>query len=70
MAIVIRRSTLGALGALGLSFGIAGGAHADVVLPVQNLDFSQFNGTFKAPKTLFQTAAPTDWSIGHRGHLQ
>jgi hypothetical protein len=35
-----------------------------MVLPVTNLDFNQFSGTFSAPKTLFTTAAPTGWSIG------
>ncbi|HUK07104.1 MAG TPA: PEP-CTERM sorting domain-containing protein [Stellaceae bacterium] len=57
------RSAAIALTATGLSLGLAHSADADV-LPVQNLQFNEFTGTFTAPKTLFTTAAPTDWTIG------
>lgn len=52
------------LTAVGLSLGLGASAQADTMLPVQNLTFNQFNGTFTAPKTLFTTADPADWSIG------
>jgi hypothetical protein len=58
-----------ALAAIGLSVGLAGVAKANVVLPVTNLEFNQFTGTFSAPKTQFNTAAPTGWSIGSGGNL-
>jgi hypothetical protein len=56
-----------ALATIGLSVGLSSVAKANVVLPVTNLEFNQFNGTFTAPKTLFQTAAPTGWQIGPGG---
>jgi hypothetical protein len=52
------------LAAIAVSAGLAYSAKADVVLPVQNLEFNQFTGTFTPPKTLFTTAAPTNWFIG------
>jgi len=58
----LKSAALG-LSAIGLSLGWAYSAQADV-LPVQNLTFNEFTGTFTAPKTLFTTAAPTDWAIG------
>lgn len=59
-----------ALAAIGLSVGLAGVAKADVVLPVTNLGFNQFNGNgFVPPKTQFNNAAPTGWSIGSGGNL-
>jgi hypothetical protein len=61
---MLRKSGALGLAAIGLSLGLAHPAKADVVLPVQNLGFNEFTGTFTAPKTLFTTAAPTDWSIG------
>jgi hypothetical protein len=64
MAVSIRKSASVALAAVGLSLGLAAGAQADVVLPVQNLQFNEFDGTFSAPKTQFQAAAPTGWSTG------
>jgi hypothetical protein len=58
-----------AIAAIGLSVGVAGVAKANLVLPVTNLEFNQFSGTFTAPKTQFNTAAPTGWSIGSGGNL-
>jgi hypothetical protein len=52
-----------ALAAIGLSAGLASVAKADV-LPVTNLQFNQFTGTFNGTKNLFHDAAPTGWSIG------
>ncbi len=52
------------LTAVGLSLGLAASAQADV-LPVQNLAFNQFTGTFGGkPKNFFTTVNPNDWSIG------
>jgi hypothetical protein len=64
MAALTRKAASVSLAAVGLSLGLAGVAKADVDLPVQNLGFNEFGGTFTSPKTLFSTAAPTDWSIG------
>ena len=64
MVVSTSKSASIALAAIGLSLGVAGAARADVILPVTNLTFNQFSGTFTAPKTLFQNAAPTGWSIG------
>jgi len=57
------------LAAIGLSLGVAGAARAATVLPVTDLSFNVFSGTFTAPKTLFTTAAPTGWSIGSVAQL-
>jgi len=51
--------------AIGLSAALAGAAKADTILPVTNLGFNVFSGTFTAPKSLFTTAKPTGWSIGN-----
>lgn len=61
---MLRKSAALGLAAVGLSLGLAHSAQADVVLPVTNLGFNTFTGTFTPPKTLFTTAAPTGWSIG------
>jgi hypothetical protein len=54
-----------AFAAIGLSVGLAGAAKADVILPVTNLGFNVFSGTFTPPKSRFTVAAPTGWSIGN-----
>lgn len=59
---VLKSAAIG-VSAIALSLGLAYSAQADV-LPVTNLTFNQFTGTFTPPKTLFTTAAPTDWTIG------
>lgn len=58
-----KSATIG-VSAIALSLALACSAQADTVLPVTNLTFNVFSGTFTAPKTLFTTAAPTGWSIG------
>jgi len=60
----LRKSALTGVSAIALSLGLACAAEADVVLPVQNLAFNDFTGTFLAPKDLFTHAAPTNWFIG------
>ena len=45
-----------AIAAIGLSVGVAGVAKANLVLPVTNLEFNQFSGTFTAPKTEHERA--------------
>jgi hypothetical protein len=68
---LLHKSTAIGLAAAALSLGLAytaDPAKADV-LPVTNLGFNQFTGTFTAPKTLFTTAAPTGWSIGAAAQL-
>ncbi len=57
------RSTALAVTAIGLVLGTAYSAKADV-LPVTNLEFNQFDGTFTPPKDFFTNAQPTNWSIG------
>jgi hypothetical protein len=53
-----------ALTAIGLSLGLACSAEADAILPVTNLGFNSFTGTFTPPKDFFTHAMPTSWSIG------
>src|SRR5271154_1094108 len=60
----LRKSVLTSVSAIALSLGLAWSAQADVVLPVTNLTFNVFNGTFTPVKTLFTVAAPTNWAIG------
>jgi PEP-CTERM motif len=60
----LRKSVLTGVSAIALSAGLACSAQADTVLPVTNLVFNTFTGTFTPPKTLFTTAAPTNWTIG------
>jgi hypothetical protein len=64
VSMTLRKSAGIGLTAVGLVLGLACSAQADVVLPVTNLGFNSFTGTFTPPKTLFTTAAPTGWSIG------
>jgi len=59
-----RKLGLTGVSAIALSVGLAYSAQADVMLPVNNLEFNMFTGTFTPPKTLFTTAAPTNWAIG------
>jgi hypothetical protein len=58
------RSATVAFAAVAISLGLVDAARADTVLPVTNLTFNQFSGTFNAPKTQFNNAAPTGWSTG------
>ncbi len=51
---------------IALAVGLAGSAEADV-LPVTNLAFNVFNGTFIPPKDFFTLAQPTGWSVGAAG---
>jgi hypothetical protein len=51
------------LSVVALAAGLAGSAKADV-LPVTNIEFNQFSGTFLPVKDFFQLAQPTGWSIG------
>ena len=50
MAASTRKFASVALAAIGLSVGLAGAAKANVVLPVTNLEFNQFSGTFTPEK--------------------
>jgi hypothetical protein len=59
----LRKSALIGVSAIALSLGLAYSAKADV-LPVTNLQFNTFSGTFTPPKDFFTHAAPTNWSIG------
>jgi hypothetical protein len=59
----LRNSAVIGLAAAGLSLGLAGTARADV-LPVTDLSFNTFNGTFIGPKDTFTSAEPAGWSIG------
>jgi hypothetical protein len=60
----LRISALTGVSAIAPSVGLAWSAQADVVLPVQNLAFNEFTGTFLAPKDPFTHAVPTNWFIG------
>jgi PEP-CTERM motif len=60
----LRNSVLTGVSAIALSLGLSYSAQADLVLPVTNLTFNEFTGTFTPVKTLFTTAAPTNWAIG------
>ena len=57
-----KSATIG-LSAIALSLGLAYSAKA-AVLPVTNLEFNVFSGTFTPPKDFFTHANPTGWSIG------
>jgi PEP-CTERM motif-containing protein len=59
-----RKSAIIGVSALALSLGLACSAQADTVLPVTNLTFNTFSGTFDPPKDFFTHAEPTGWSIG------
>jgi len=61
----LRKSlTLGA-SAIAVSLGLAASAQASTVLPVTNLTFNAFSGTFNGkPKNFFTQVMPTGWSIG------
>ena len=64
---LLHKSTAIGLAAAALSLGLAftaDTAKADLVLPVTNLSFNAFSGTFTAPKDFFTHAQPTGWSIG------
>jgi hypothetical protein len=61
---LLRKTLSLGVSAVALSLGLAYSAQASTVLPVTNLTFNTFTGTFTPPKTLFTTAAPTDWAIG------
>jgi PEP-CTERM motif len=58
------KPTAVALTAIGLALGLACSAEAAAVLPVTNLQFNTFSGTFSPPKDFFTNADPTGWSIG------
>ncbi len=60
----LRKSAIIGVSAIALSLGLAYSAQADVVLPVTNLTFNEFTGTFTQPKDFFTHAEPTGWSIG------
>ncbi|MGH7047223.1 MAG: PEP-CTERM sorting domain-containing protein [Stellaceae bacterium] len=47
-----------------MSLGLAGSAQADQILPVNDLQFNTFNGTFDPTKDTFTHSEPTGWSIG------
>jgi len=61
----LRKSlTLGA-SVIAVSLGLAVSAQASTVLPVTNLTFNAFSGTFNGkPKNFFTQVMPTGWSIG------
>jgi hypothetical protein len=59
----LRNSAVIGVAAIGLSLGLASLAQADV-LPVTNLQFNTFSGTFTPPKDSFEAALPTNWTIG------
>ncbi len=52
------------LSAVALSVGLACSAQANPALPVTNIEFNVFSGTFMPPKDFFTLAQPTGWSIG------
>lgn len=58
-----RKSLAFGVSAIALALGVAHSAQADV-LPVSNLAFNVFDGTFATPKDFFTHAMPTGWSIG------
>ena len=62
---LLRKSAVIGLAAIGLSAGLAYSAKADV-LPVTNLEFNAFDpgSSFIPPKDLFTQVKPTGWSIG------
>ncbi len=60
----LRKSAIIGVSAIALSLGLAYSAQASVVLPVTNLTFNTFTGTFTPPKDFFTHADPTGWSIG------
>jgi hypothetical protein len=64
MSVLSPRSAIVAFAAIGISLGAVEAARANTVLPVTNLTFNQFDGTFNSPKTQFNNAAPTGWSTG------
>jgi hypothetical protein len=64
MNLLSSRTAAVALAAIGLSLGAVDAGRAGTVLPVTNLTFNQFSGTFTGPKTQFNNAAPTGWSTG------
>lgn len=59
-----RKSAAIGVSVIALSLGLAYSAQADTVLPVTNLGFNTFSGTFTPPKDFFTHAQPTGWSIG------
>jgi hypothetical protein len=64
LSMKLRKSAAIGVSAIALSLGLACSAEADTMLPVTDLQFNTFSGTFTAPKDSFTTAAPTGWSIG------
>ncbi len=60
---LLSKPAITGLSAIGLVLGLAYSAEADV-LPVTNLAFNVFSGTFTPPKDFFTHAQPTGWSIG------
>jgi hypothetical protein len=65
---LLQRTTAIGLAAAALSLGLAYSAAADPLLPVQNLTFNVFTGSFLSqPKMFFNTVIPTDWSVGTAG---
>ena len=61
---LLRKSAVIGLAAIGLSAGLAYSAKADV-LPVTNLEFNTFDpgSSFIPPKDLFTQVKPTGWSL-------
>jgi len=55
------------LTAIGLAILIAGGARADVLLPVTNLQFNVLGSPFTQAKDFFSTVNPVGWSTGTAG---
>ncbi len=56
-------ATIG-VSAIALSASLAYSAKANPMLPVTNIEFNVFSGTFMPPKDFFTAAKPTGWSIG------
>lgn len=65
----LRKSAMIGVSAIALSLGLAYSAQADTVLPVNDLQFNTFTGTFDTPKDTFTQAQPTGWSIGSTAQI-
>lgn len=62
----LRRSLIVGTAVAGVAFAWASASNTAKAtpLPVTNLTFNTFSGTFSPPKDFFTHAAPTGWSIG------
>ena len=63
----VTRSTAIALTSIGVALAAISTAHADVVLPVTNLQFNVLGSPFTQAKDFFSTVNPVGWSTGTAG---